>query len=69
VIHAPAEGRLAAAFEFPRWCRDRPRAGTRFAPGDPVCTVHASAPAAPRAVALLRRRRAAILDVLRQAAA
>ena len=69
MIHAPAEGRLAAAFEFPRWCRDRPRAGTRFAPGDPVCTVHASAPDAPRAVALLRRRQAAILDVLRRAAA
>jgi len=69
VVHAPAEGPLAAAFEFPRWCRDRPRAGTRFAPGDPVCTVHASAPDAPRAVALLRRRQTAILDVLRHAAA
>jgi hypothetical protein len=31
--------------------------------------VHASAPDAPRAVALLRRRQAAILDVLRPAAA
>jgi predicted ATP-grasp superfamily ATP-dependent carboligase len=69
VIRAPAEGRLGAAFEFPRWCRDRPRPGTGFVPGDPVCTVHASAPDAPRAVALLRRRQAAILDVLRQAAA
>lgn len=68
VIHAPAEGRLGAAFEFPRWCRDRPWPGTGFVPGDPVCTVHASAPDAPRAVALLRRRQAAILDVLRQAA-
>jgi predicted ATP-grasp superfamily ATP-dependent carboligase len=69
VVHAPAQGGLAAELEFPRWCRDLPQAGARFAAGDPVCTVHASAPDAPRAVALLRRRQAAILDVLRPAAA
>jgi predicted ATP-grasp superfamily ATP-dependent carboligase len=30
--------------------------GTRFEPGDPVCSVHAAAPNEARAVALLRRR-------------
>jgi predicted ATP-grasp superfamily ATP-dependent carboligase len=69
VVHAPAEGRLTVELEFPRWCRDVPRAGARFAAGDPVCTVHASAPDAPRAVALVRRRQEAILSVLRPVAA
>ena len=27
---------------FPDWCRDLPTRGTRFAAGDPVCTVHAT---------------------------
>jgi predicted ATP-grasp superfamily ATP-dependent carboligase len=41
---------------FPRWCRDLPPAGARFAPGDPVCTVHAVAPGVRPALALVRRR-------------
>lgn len=55
VVHAPAGGH-ARGLRFPRWCRDLPVAGTRFAPGDPVCTVHASAGGATAALALLRRR-------------
>lgn len=29
------------ALDWPRWCRDRPAAGTRIPPGAPICTVHA----------------------------
>jgi predicted ATP-grasp superfamily ATP-dependent carboligase len=50
----------AAGVRFPAWCRDVPMPGARFAPGDPVCTVHAAAPTIPEALALLRRRRARI---------
>jgi len=45
---------------FPVWCRDLPVAGTRFGPGDPVCTVHASARGVTAALALLRRRTRAL---------
>jgi uncharacterized protein len=56
VVYANVAGRTNAAPGLPAWCRDVPMPGTQFAPGDPVCTVHASAPNAARALALLRRR-------------
>jgi predicted ATP-grasp superfamily ATP-dependent carboligase len=59
VVHASGAAK-ADGVRFPRWCRDLPVAGTRFAPGDPICTVHASAPDAPRALALVRGRAHAI---------
>jgi predicted ATP-grasp superfamily ATP-dependent carboligase len=55
VVHA-IRGGSARGLRLPRWCRDLPGAATRFAPGDPVCTVHASAPGARAALALLSRR-------------
>jgi predicted ATP-grasp superfamily ATP-dependent carboligase len=55
VVHAPREGG-ARGMRFPHWCRDLPPAGARFAPGDPVCTVHAVAPGVRPALALVRRR-------------
>jgi predicted ATP-grasp superfamily ATP-dependent carboligase len=55
VVHAPRSGG-ARGTRFPSWCRDLPAPGTRFAPGDPVCTVHASAPDPRQALALVRRR-------------
>jgi len=69
VVHASAPGRADAGFAFPAWCRDIPMPGTRFAAGDPVCTVHASGPDAERALALLHRRRATLQGALREAAA
>lgn len=63
VIHARVPW-VERGLAFPPWCRDLPVAGTRFAPGDPVCTVHASAPDARRALALLRRRRDALEGAL-----
>jgi predicted ATP-grasp superfamily ATP-dependent carboligase len=59
IVHAPCVGG-ARGMRLPRWCRDLPAAGTRFVPGDPVCTVHASAPTATRALTLIRRRTRAI---------
>ncbi|HKW41171.1 MAG TPA: ATP-grasp domain-containing protein [Gemmatimonadales bacterium] len=69
VVYALCSGRVRAAFPLSRWCRDVPNPGTRFAPGDPVCTVHAAAPDRDRALALLRRRQAALQCALNEAAA
>jgi len=69
VMHAAALTRPDPGFAFPEWCRDVPLPGTRFAPGDPVCTVHAAAADADRALALLRRRYAAVERALRAAVA
>jgi uncharacterized protein len=55
VVHATAPTD-EATMNFPRWCRDLPARGTRFAAGDPICTVHATAPDVPGAMTLLRRR-------------
>lgn len=55
VVHA-ASPSVEASMRFPRWCRDLPTRGTRFAPGDPVCTVHATGPDSAAAMALLRGR-------------
>jgi uncharacterized protein len=55
IVHAPGPA-SARRLRFPAWCRDRPATNTRFAPGDPVCTVHASASSVTRALALVRRR-------------
>lgn len=64
VVYAANNVQLSAAFLFPDWCRDLPDPGTRFAPGDPVCTVHAAAADAERAVALVRRREAVIRSAM-----
>jgi predicted ATP-grasp superfamily ATP-dependent carboligase len=68
VVHAtlPLE-RVTVA--LPGWCRDLPALGTRFEVGAPVCTVHAAAPDPGRALALLRRRQAAVDRRLRAAGA
>jgi predicted ATP-grasp superfamily ATP-dependent carboligase len=68
VVHAPAGGR-DAGLPYPTWCRDLPLPGTCFRPGDPVCTVHASAVNAERALALLRRRHRTMVRALGAAAA
>jgi predicted ATP-grasp superfamily ATP-dependent carboligase len=69
VVHASAAGRTGPWFDFPDWCRDIPVPGTRFSPGDPICTVHAAATDADRAMALLRRRYTMVECALRRAAA
>jgi predicted ATP-grasp superfamily ATP-dependent carboligase len=69
IVYAPARGYASPAFAFPRWCSDLPDPGAQFAPGAPVCTVHAAAPDAARATALVRRRQGLIERALIEAAA
>ena len=64
VVFAAAPMRLGVGVSLPRWCRDQPMPGTRFAPGDPVCTVGAAAATAPRALARLRQRCARVERML-----
>jgi len=47
---------LPARFVYPPWCRDRSQPGTRFEPGSPLCTVHASGRDAPTALRELADR-------------
>jgi uncharacterized protein len=69
VVYALGPGRVGSALVFPDWCRDVPNLGTRFVPGDPVCTVHATAPDRDRAVTLVRRRQAAVQRAVIEVAA
>lgn len=69
VVYASAPGWVSPGLAFPGWCRDLPDAGTRFAPGDPVCTVHAAAVDGACAAALVWRRHAMLARALSRAAA
>jgi predicted ATP-grasp superfamily ATP-dependent carboligase len=64
VVIAAAGGTLPGEFVFPAWCRDLPVPGTRFAAGDPLCTVHADAADAAGAIALVRHRQASLEQTL-----
>lgn len=56
VLFAPAPVYVCDARAWPAWCNDLPAAATRFERGDPVCTVHASAPTVRGLRARLARR-------------
>ncbi len=64
VVIATAGGTLPGEFGFPVWCRDLPGPGTHFATGDPICTVHADAPDAAGAMAMVRTRQASLEQTL-----
>ncbi|HXG44193.1 MAG TPA: ATP-grasp domain-containing protein [Gemmatimonadales bacterium] len=64
VFYASTFGRVGGDVEFPAWCRDIPHPGFRFAPGVPVCTVHAEAADHDAALALLRQRLARLESAL-----
>jgi predicted ATP-grasp superfamily ATP-dependent carboligase len=68
VVQAEGPWHSSEHFRFPAWCRDLPRIGLRFSPGDPVCTVHARAADPRQAVLLLRRRRARLARMFSEAA-
>ena len=63
IVNAPGEW-TAGTFAFPGWCRDLPWPSTSFAPGDPVCTVHASAADPETAVRLVERRRSRLQEMI-----
>jgi predicted ATP-grasp superfamily ATP-dependent carboligase len=69
ILHAARAWRVREGFDFPAWCHDIPRPGTRFAPGDPVCTVQAEGIDAAHAVAQVRERERTIeRTILKEAA-
>jgi uncharacterized protein len=65
IVQAPG-GWTAGSFDFPAWCRDLPWPSTTFAPGDPLCTVHASAADPEAAVRLVERRRTRLEAMIEQ---
>jgi predicted ATP-grasp superfamily ATP-dependent carboligase len=42
VVYAGEHVTIPAAFGWPDWCSDLPAAGSRIAPGEPICTVRAA---------------------------
>jgi predicted ATP-grasp superfamily ATP-dependent carboligase len=66
VVYAGAPLRVPAGFAWPRGCADLPIAGTGFAPGEPVCTVHTSGEDADAAERQARHLRQQILERLMQ---
>ena len=69
IAYADRPLKVGAAVRWPRWSADRPAAGSRIAPGEPVCTVLARARSATAARARARERVAAVLAALSSAAA
>lgn len=49
---------------WPDWCRDRPPGASHIGAGEPVCSVYAEGPDAPRVEALLAERRQHLLNQL-----
>lgn len=60
ILFASREGGIDTAAQDAmadwRWCHDRPLAGTRLSPGDPICSVSAHASGEPAVRKLLSRR-------------
>jgi predicted ATP-grasp superfamily ATP-dependent carboligase len=70
IVHAAAPWHMRGSYTFPPWCCDLPQPDTRFAIGDPICTVHAEAADPEQATALVRRRKEMVeLAVLAEAGA
>ncbi|MEX1203918.1 MAG: ATP-grasp domain-containing protein [Dongiaceae bacterium] len=64
IAYADRPLRIGAAVRWPRWSADRPAAGSRIAPGEPVCTVLVRARSATAARARAGERVAAVLAAL-----
>lgn len=56
VVYAGAGFTVDEGMEWPSWVMDVPLPGTQISPGEPVCTVHARAPSADAAQALVFAR-------------
>ena len=69
IVHATLPWQVRDGFSFAAWCHDIPQPGTRFAPGDPVCSVLAEGVDAPQALALVRERQIAIERMILEEAA
>ena len=60
IVYAESELTIPA-LDWPDWTADRPHAGSAIKAGEPLCTVHASAPSATEARRLVDDRLAAVL--------
>ncbi len=69
IVHATVPWQARDGFGFPPWCHDIPQPGTRFAPGDPVCSVLAEGVDSAGALARVRERQLAIERMILEEAA
>jgi predicted ATP-grasp superfamily ATP-dependent carboligase len=60
ICYAPCDVAVPDQFEWPDWSADRPNARVAIKAGEPLCTVHAGAPTAAAAKALVDERLALI---------
>lgn len=68
IVHAVHAWQMPDGFDFPNWCHDIPQAGTRMAPGDPICTVQAEGGDALECGALVRERELSVGRMILEAA-
>lgn len=64
IFYAPFDIVAMPQLDWPAWCHDRQKPGTRLHKGDPVCTVTVEADAPAAARALLTERLASFLQFL-----
>ncbi|HTS88433.1 MAG TPA: ATP-grasp domain-containing protein [Gemmatimonadales bacterium] len=69
VVYAPKRWEVPEECVFPEWCRDLPVGGTRCAPGDPVCTVHAEDATPAVAMRVAQERAERVRSLIRSAGA
>ncbi|MGC2050347.1 MAG: hypothetical protein WA636_02525, partial [Methylovirgula sp.] len=64
IAYAPCDLAFMPELDWPAWCVDRQKPGTRLRKGDPVCTVLAEAARGATARAMVGERLAALSDEL-----
>lgn len=64
IVHASMPFEVSTEFSFPAGCRDLPVPGSRFAVGDPLCSLHAEGTSIAGALMQLAERRRALEAVL-----
>lgn len=69
VVYAEQAFSIPANLKFPEWASDIPQAGSEFAPGAPVCMVHAEGASSSQVKRLLQERRMLLVRALRKEAA
>ncbi len=63
VVYAPLDMTVGDDMRWPRWCGDRPAAGSVVPRAAPLCTVHAEAGDGAAASRLLKQREGKVLDM------
>lgn len=64
IVYAPRSLEIPAAMKWPQWAKDRPAAGARIVPGQPLCSLFARGGGTHEVEALLRRYQDEILESL-----